>query len=290
MPLIKIGQTRYIWKGPPKTGADLKDLEKTQRGTLGMGVLNPIQCYRKVTVTNLKPGLPGGCECEGSAAKGKWKTQEVFTDAIPPGSTSTCVDSQGNCLLGTKATPARRPRIKSAMLQNNAQLNTAPRKLKPRCNNNYQQYLQSRCKTFYQNTFNYQMVGNTGRSNCAQSIGGEENGCSCASDSQQGSRVTYKPSNKKYSTQGAVSSSARLDRLKYNTAVVVARSKALGGAAACPCPLNRVYPPRRSIPNNMVKSKSLTTKKIYKSGGCGLANLSDCLCLPGNPNCCPKKN
>ena len=67
MPLIKIGQTRYIWKGPPKTGADLKDLEKTQRGTLGMGVLNPIQCYRKVTSEDrlIRRPLPGNSHGRG---------------------------------------------------------------------------------------------------------------------------------------------------------------------------------------------------------------------------------
>jgi hypothetical protein len=66
------------------------------------------------------------------------------------------------------------------------------------------EYLNSRCKTFNQRSFNFDYNNETkeGYANC-----GDELKCS---------KVIYKPNNAKYVQQGAVSSSARILRLKYN--------------------------------------------------------------------------
>jgi hypothetical protein len=66
------------------------------------------------------------------------------------------------------------------------------------------QYLKNRCKTFKQRQFNFDYNQETkeGFANCA--------------DEFRCSKVVYNPNNSKFSTQGAVSSSERLLRLKYN--------------------------------------------------------------------------
>ena len=66
------------------------------------------------------------------------------------------------------------------------------------------EYLHSRCKTFNQNSFNFDF----NPTNC----------CNC--------NPVYKPNNAKYTTQGAVSSSARLLRLKYNNITTNAKYNA----------------------------------------------------------------
>jgi hypothetical protein len=73
------------------------------------------------------------------------------------------------------------------------------------------EYLNSRCKTFQQNSFNfdYNIITKEARSNCC--------------NTEKCNIVTYKPNNTKYSTQGAVSSSARLLRLKYNNITTSAK-------------------------------------------------------------------
>lgn len=67
------------------------------------------------------------------------------------------------------------------------------------------QYLQSKCKTYSQNQVSYNRnVNGVGKPDCQSS---NEN-CNVN---------TYNPDNKKFSTQGAVSASERLLRLKYDT-------------------------------------------------------------------------
>lgn len=67
------------------------------------------------------------------------------------------------------------------------------------------EYLASRCKTFKQKGFHFDLDTqiNSGYANC----GDEYRAC----------KVVYKPNNAKFQTQGAVSGSERLLRLKYNT-------------------------------------------------------------------------
>ena len=89
------------------------------------------------------------------------------------------------------------------------------------------------------------------RGNCSQNTDGD-----CCFNG-----VTYKPNNKKYSTQGAVSAGARLLRLKYNAITKNGRE-----------PGN---PYRGGAPNQnrIVKSKSCVDKmagagrRIFRSGG-----------------------
>lgn len=75
------------------------------------------------------------------------------------------------------------------------------------------QYLQARCRTYKQKQFNYNIDVNTneGEANCCPI---KEGICN---------KVIYKPNNAGFSTQGAVSSSSRLARLKYNTVTTSAK-------------------------------------------------------------------
>ena len=256
MPIKRIGVNRYIWQKPPS-------LASMHEGPLGKGAINPLQRWRKVPASG--PGDPtstipeglknnvGGCACVLNANK-KHLVQEVFKDSIPPGSSSHCRDSNGKCLLSYKG-----QRIRSGMLHTNAQLNRPAGTRASSRNYNYKQYLQSKCKTIKQNSFNFS-TNNTGlpanayRGQCTTS-----KDCSCAV-------VTYKPNNKKYSQQGAVSSGTRLARLKYNAITKAGKSV---NSSTPPVPYRGGEP----IQNQIIKSKSCTDKLkgagklIYRSGG-----------------------
>ena len=106
------------------------------------------------------------------------------------------------------------------------------------------QYLQSRCKTFKQRSFNFSLdsSGNA-NANCTQS-GNVSGDCK---------KVIYKPSNAKYSVQGAVSSSTRLLRLKYDSIV----SKNNGN----PCSSCSRYPPLYSKNEDLKKGYPACTFK-----------------------------
>ena len=71
-------------------------------------------------------------------------------------------------------------------------------------------YLQARCRTYDQRSFHF-TNSSTGelQANCCGNDAGYVSG-NCRT-------VAYKPNNKKYSTQGAVTASSRILRLKYNT-------------------------------------------------------------------------
>ena len=94
------------------------------------------------------------------------------------------------------------------------------------------EYMRARCRTYAQKQFNYVRDGGVTEANCCGNDAGYVSG-SCKS-------VTYKPNNKPFSVQGAVSSSARLLQLKYNT---VTRP-----------PSGTKYPPATVINHNRVKS------------------------------------
>ena len=97
-------------------------------------------------------------------------------------------------------------------------------KTKPTYYQSSSSYLQSRCKLFNQNQFNYLKKSSCYNNkikpgpltakcyefygNCPQSC--KTGSCKC-------NKVNYKPNNPTFSQQGAVSSSTRLERLKLNT-------------------------------------------------------------------------
>ncbi len=74
------------------------------------------------------------------------------------------------------------------------------------------QYLQGRCKTFKQQQFNFNIDPST-----------NEATANCCPVKEVCKKVVYKPNNAQFSTQGAVNSSTRLLRLKYNNVTTSAK-------------------------------------------------------------------
>ena len=108
-------------------------------------------------------------------------------------------------------------RVRSAGMNRpryNAQLNNRPESY-----NSSAQYLQGRNKTFKQNQFNNLRIENVG--NTSENIYSSNTIQYCDTTSSnpdtQYVPVYYKPSNSKFAVQGAVDSSSRLVRLKYDT-------------------------------------------------------------------------
>jgi hypothetical protein len=71
-------------------------------------------------------------------------------------------------------------------------------------------YLQNRCKTFHQKSFNFKDPSNVSPNSV------EFNANCCPSDSRC-RKTIYKPNNSKFAVQGAVDSSSRITRLKLDT-------------------------------------------------------------------------
>ena len=258
MPIKRIGVRKYIWVAaqnnredhPLEVGKANFSHRKTGKRTKG-SFQNPIQCWRKAPA-----GWGGGdapnpenCACVTNPTFNG--VQEVFKD-------TPCFDKNGTCLRSQKI------RIRRNMLQSNIQLaHPHNPRMKQKTNYNYKQYLQRKCKTIRQNSFNFTPNQPTTqphqfRGNCSQNSGdpGQDDPTNCCFNS-----VTYKPNNKKYSTQGAVSAGARLVRLKYDAITKIGRttgSPYRGGA-----------PSQGSI----VKTQSCQDKmlgagkRIFRSGG-----------------------
>jgi len=111
------------------------------------------------------------------------------------------------------------------------------------------EYMQARCKRIRQNEFNIYNDDGTYKSNCCGNDAGYVSG-TC-------NKVVYKPNNKPFSTQGAVSSSTRLMRLKYNA------------IAKVPKPTGQRYPPNYNTNSNMVKDAFCTKRPlINKKNSC----------------------
>lgn len=91
------------------------------------------------------------------------------------------------------------------------------------------EYMQARCKTYEQKSFHFMRDGANLESNCCGNDAGYVSG-NCK-------RTYYKPNNTKFSVQGAVSASERLNRLRYNT---ITRSTGLNRSN---CPDCTKYPP-----------------------------------------------
>jgi len=99
-------------------------------------------------------------------------------------------------------------------------------------------YLKSKCMTYDQRLVGSELAGvdYTATYNNA-AVGPQTRGAlSCPSEACNGAKqnIIYKPNNRQFLTQGAVSSSSRLDRLKYNTIQKAAKSleNEWGSAAA----------------------------------------------------------
>ena len=114
-------------------------------------------------------------------------------------------------------------------------------------------YLQARCKTLAQN----QGIG--------RKIAGKDNeykSGNCLSNVSSCKTLIHKPSNNQYQTQGAVSASSRLIRLKLNTI----QTAACGGPGACAI---NVYNLGQAIPNAFAYSgraeAPFTVKTKYQS-------------------------
>ena len=257
MPIKRIGVKKYIWVAPNNTRQNSK-LEngktdfshwKTGKRTKG-SYQNPIQCWRKAPAGwgGGKDPNPENCAC---VTNPKFNgVQEVFKD-------TPCVDKNGKCLRSQKV------RIRRNMLQSNAQLANPynPRLRQNSVNYNYKQYLQRKCKTIKQNSFNFTpnqpaTQKNQFRGNCSQNTDGD-----CCFNG-----VTYKPNNKKYSTQGAVTAGARLVRLKYDAITKTGRQR---GTGKLPQPYRGGTPAQ----NPIVKTRSCQDKmlgagkRIFRSGG-----------------------
>uniref|UniRef100_A0A6C0KGJ1 Uncharacterized protein n=1 Tax=viral metagenome TaxID=1070528 RepID=A0A6C0KGJ1_9ZZZZ len=76
----------------------------------------------------------------------------------------------------------------------------------------YNEYLKRRCRTYEQNDFHFQYndTDYSGKANCPRACGDTASVDNCRT-------VIYKPNNKPFSQQGAVSASNRIQRLKYDT-------------------------------------------------------------------------
>tara|TARA_Y100000590_G_scaffold384604_1_gene456093 strand:- start:298 stop:915 length:618 start_codon:yes stop_codon:yes gene_type:complete len=160
-----------------------KNQQTTGTGATNRGrVLNPIIGWRKVTAN-----IPSeGCPCNNI------KNQEVFSNSTSVKQESDyCNQNNGNCNNG--CCPARiRKNQPSPTTKKNRTYHY-----------DYRQYLRRKCKTFKQKSFHYDIdTNNRGRTQCST-----KTLCSCKD-------VYYKPNNKQYDKQGAVSSSERLLRLK----------------------------------------------------------------------------
>jgi len=96
-------------------------------------------------------------------------------------------------------------------------------------------YLKSKCKTY-----NQLLTGIANNPNVPSSRSTLE--CATGCNSNNSVNFTYKPNNKNYDTQGAVSCSSRLHRLKYNTITDNAASfKSAYGASAASAGKYRTY-------------------------------------------------
>lgn len=104
------------------------------------------------------------------------------------------------------------------------------------------QYLKARCRTYDQRSFHFENSSGTLLANCPQSC---STGCRT---------VAYKPNNAPFSTQGAVSSSNRIARLKYD---------AISGGASGNCPDCRIYHGDATL-NTYVKDSYC--KYVWKNG------------------------
>jgi len=182
MPIQRISLFFYRNQQSAGTGATNKDR-----------VLNPAIGWRKVTSN--APTL-GDCPCDNL------QNQEVFNDSTATGEAILSCLSNPNSTCNQACCPSK----------------TKPNQIPTHVKNNrtyhhdYNQYLNRKCKGLYAKSFQHSLntVTHQGASQCM-----DASSCNCTGSSTSKNNSTiYKPNNVKHSKQGAVSSSARLLRLK----------------------------------------------------------------------------
>ena len=181
MPIQRIPFFTYVYKQTKGTGINPNG-----------PYLNPMKGFRKVSANQ-----PPDCPCADL------QNQEVFDDGVPTCKTSdTCAHSCCPSRIDQK-----RIMNKNGIINTNYSYST-------------RQYLHKRCKTYQQNGYHFDISGAhtlpLGSSKCAPGQNPQAPCSSWPSKNYPCKRITYKPNNRQFSTQGAVSSRARLLRLNYN--------------------------------------------------------------------------
>lgn len=219
-------QPYVTWKGP-STGSAVPAWSRplinnnTNTNTGTSFAARPIKHWRKQLMPAANTGIarnasvgmpmdrPGGSVYLGTVNDCS-NCPVTLTDLIPTSKNNifnTSKDASGNCVACNPETNI----IKSAVTL-----------LKKDYYSDTKGYLQSRSQTYDQKLSTNPIPGNNYTEPPSDSPNGSQvyytDNCSqkCITNN---SRVTtiYKPNNKNYSQQGAVDSSTRLDRLKYNT-------------------------------------------------------------------------
>ena len=161
-------------------------------------ILNPWKGWRKVNA-NIPPltGTFGNCSCD-SAQSDSFNNQQVFTDPNSIGQSILDCITNGKCNLGVCCPPKTRPNQIPTSVKNSRSYSF-----------DYRQYLKKKCKGLYAKSFQHNLntVTHLGAPQCYD-------GSACFGHVCSPAPTIYKPNNTKYSKQGAVSSSARLLRLK----------------------------------------------------------------------------
>jgi len=154
-------------------------------------VLNPAIGWRKVTSN---AAANGDCPCDDL------QNQEVFNDSTATGEAILSCMSNPNSTCNQGCCPSKtKPNQVTTLVKNNRTYHY-----------DYNQYLKRKCKGLYAKSFQHGLNTSThlGAPQCSSST------VACVGDVCSAAPTVYKPNNVKHSKQGAVSSSARLLRLK----------------------------------------------------------------------------
>ncbi len=248
-----------LWKGKsatlsamPKWSFPVSDTsDDNNKNTNSFGKANPIKHWRKqlqpVNVTgksrssvNIPFDAPGSTvslgktECNENAPCSK--ANILSTYLIEPPNNCSVKGPDGLCTTNKQAYVT-----KSA---------TAP--MKQNYYTNSTEYLKSRCKTYSQNLSGTKSLEDKDSNSYSRNMTNCSNS-KCA-------KLTYKKNNKPFGVQGAVSSSSRIDRLKYNTIQTAAKSlqSAYGSSTANA----NAY---KGLSGPVYTEKSKTQEKCYPS-------------------------
>jgi len=221
-----------LWKG--RTFSQISSIlsapSKGNRKGPSLFQANPIPLYRKEI---LKTGthskhmrdfeIPGGTivnTASNSTCIGEKNTLDInisSTHTDHPCSTSSWSDSIRNVPSLSAEYNARRLVRSSGMIRPKYDSKTN----REIYNVHAQQYLHQRNKTFEQNQFNNIRIGDAnaipGSNSSLNNVYASNTPQYCSDTSTNYVPIYYKPNNSKFAQQGAVESSARLVRLKYDT-------------------------------------------------------------------------
>lgn len=167
----------------------------------------PLHIYRKQGVSSVIPNSITTCNTTCSAEKIVGVPLKMLYKKNNGESKSCCTDTQG---------PVGSKQGNVMSFSGNAKLRSAVQPKNGSYYTNYYTYLRSRGNTFYTKD-KFRNIPNTDYSNPINSSYYEtqEGLPTCGSPSYI--KTTYKPNNKNFGVQGAVSSDTRIQRLKYNT-------------------------------------------------------------------------